>query len=310
MLIFWSICLGFLTTACALRISNISDVAKEKIVINAMKSIVSLSLIGSVPQKVVSSDSEIKSVQEAAAIITKYCTKSLDISRRTGRILYRGTSATQGLSERKLSIGKNSLDYSISSNKITVDSPRGDLVNENTYSNPLSTDYFIALNKEFPLVYKEGDFVTLENGHLATTDTQLASLWGPVVAIFPFDDFYFCTLRHEKTWFNEGWVSRGNNNFLFWKQRDKLQNFVRNELVFNDLDSVESAYSKGSEILFTSHSSMGQYIAIPLQYLGKLLILLNIEPYTTRVKVTRAPAIEVDEVKQRRKPRPQDIIYF
>lgn len=314
MLIVWCICLGMFATTFSLRITNISEVTKERIITTAMKSIVSLSLISFVPQNVVGSDgTEITSVQEAADIITKYCKKSLEISRQTGRVLYRGTSEiqlTKGLTERKLSIGKNSLDNSNSSNRITVDSPRSDLLNENTYNNPLSIDYFTAIDKEFPLVFKQGDYVTLQNGHLATTDSQLASLWGPVVAIFPFDDYYYCTLRHEKTWFNEGWISRGNKNFLFWKQRDKLQSFVRNELVFNDLDSVESAYSKGSEILFTSHSSVGQYIAIPLQYLGKLLLLLNIEPYTTRVKVTRAPVIEVDEVKQRRKPRPQDIIYF
>ena len=202
------------------------------------------------------------------------------------------------------------MDDSNSRNKITIESPRSDLLLEGTYSNPLSTDYFTALSTELSVVFKESDYVTLQNGHIGTADSQLASLWGPVVAIFPVDDFYYCTLKHETTWFNEGWVARGNNNFLFWKQKDELQTFVHNELVFNDLDSVESAYSKGSEILFASNSSLGQYVAIPLQYLGKLLLVLNIEPYTTKVKVTRAPAIEVDEIKQRRKPLPREIIYF
>ena len=71
MLIVWCICLGMFATTFSLRITNISEVTKERIITTAMKSIVSLSLIGFVPQNVVGSDgTEITSVQEAADIIT------------------------------------------------------------------------------------------------------------------------------------------------------------------------------------------------------------------------------------------------
>jgi hypothetical protein len=305
------ICIGFAVATYGMRITSIAGLTKEALISNTMK--VALPLLTLVPQNAVSSDNGVESVQEAADLVSKYCKKSLEISQRTGRVLYRGTNVAQlpqGLAERKLSPGKSSVDNSNLKNKVTIESPRSDLLLQGTYNNPLSTDYFTALDQELSSVYKESDHITLRNGHIATTDSQLASLWGPIVAVFPIDDSYYCTLKHEKKWFNDDWVARGNNNFLFWKQKEKLKRFVRNELVFNNMDSIESAYSKGSEVLFTSNSSLGQYIAIPLQYLGKLLLLLNIEPYTTKVKVTRAPAIEVDEVKQRRKPLPREIIYF
>ena len=55
---------------------------------------------------------------------------------------------------------------------------------------------------------------TPRNGHLATPDILQASLWGPVVSIWPLDNMHYSILATEKAWWRDDWgYLRGTSTY-------------------------------------------------------------------------------------------------
>ena len=54
---------------------------------------------------------------------------------------------------------------------------------------------------------------TPRNGHLASPDILQASLWGPVVSVWPLDSMHYSILATEKAWWRDDWgYVRGRNH--------------------------------------------------------------------------------------------------
>lgn len=93
---------------------------------------------------------------------------------------------------------------------------------------------------------------------------------------------------------------------LFWTNRDKLDGFIRDEVIFNR--NLESALLSEKELLFTSQhvdfdknsdefmdkSYYCEYVAVPLYYEAKLLKLLNINPYSDSLVISTGKSMEID----------------
>lgn len=208
------------------------------------------------------------SCEEAAEFIKSNCTTILTATQSTGRLLYRGST--------------NGIDTAM------LTETEFDLLNKETYSSPIVADYFKYLNIEIQTNY----MLTPSNGHLATSDIISASNWGQPVSVWPLDEgFHYVWLRNELNWWNPDWanpqsLSKGPT---FWRSASLRKEFIRDELRYDN--GLEAALVNNHEVLFGNinlNNSNNKYLIVPLKYESKLCKLLNIVPFSNKIKVARS----------------------
>ena len=139
--------------------------------------------------------------------------------------------------------------------------------------------------------------MTPSNGHIATSDIISASNWGQPVSVWPLEDgLHYAWLRNEINWWNPDWgkpqsTSKGPT---FWRSISLRKEFIREELRYDN--GLEAALINNHEILFgninlnnSSHNNYcNKYLIVPLKYEPKLLKLLNIIPFSNKIKVAKS----------------------
>jgi len=261
------------------------------------------------------------SLEDVAERILRECTQTVSACRNTGQCLYRGTNFSQtsafavkgGFDLEKLDTspfengvfsGTTTSGNSFEARKPSLDNPKPDLLDSATYISPVASDYFKALDDAVvELSNEDGEFrVRPSVGHIATSDVSRASQWGEVISIWPLDKLSYAVLKFEKEWWNDEWCTlQGKRGPMFWRNPDKLSNFLKTEIIFDK--GLEGALSSGSEVLFTSVSPLGAFYTVPLYMVPKLLRLLEIEPFSNKVVIKKSSGgmiLEGGEVKRSR----------
>jgi hypothetical protein len=107
---------------------------------------------------------DLKTIDNAANLISKYCTTTLIACKDVGKLLYRGESV-------QLS-GPHIIATGF------------DLIEEGTYANPVAVDFF----RNSDSAMRERNLpISPSMGHLATSNPLEASKWGSLCSIWPLD---------------------------------------------------------------------------------------------------------------------------
>lgn len=229
------------------------------------------------------------SIEEAANLIRSKCTKILEASRSTGRLLYRGEmpAATKSPYLRSAAF---------------------DLLSSSTYNSTLAADYFRCLDSAMATT---GFPVTPSSGHLAVSDVVIASQWGEPVSVWPMDEgLHYAWLQGQhSSWWNPDWAfPQSAMGPTFWRSTPLLQRFVADQLRYDR--GIEAALANENEVLFGNvvvgedtnsrdkavssrissshdkyHRQCQQFVAIPLRFEPRVLRLLDVIPFSTKPKV-------------------------
>ena len=212
------------------------------------------------------------SVDEAAALILRHCSKIVDAARLTGHVLYRG-EGNEGPQSCRLVFTENT----------------SDLLSNGTYtSNPsAASEFFSSLdgamfaahlksihagqNLSRVLSFQPDSLPSIAErcvrplyAHLATSDIQAASEWGVPVSVWPLDTgLHFAWLRTQSTWWKDEWTAgynappssprrRGSSRTwketpYFWRNPSLLEGFVSSEIKVDV--ALETALYAGKEVL-------------------------------------------------------------
>lgn len=224
------------------------------------------------------------SIEEAANLIRSKCTKILEASRSTGRLLYRGEVPAATYSPY-------------------IRSAAFDLLSSSTYNSTLAADYFRCLDSAMATT---GFPVTPSSGHLAVSDVVVASQWGEPVSVWPMDEgLHYAWLQGQRSWWNPDWAfPQSVMGPTFWRSTPLLQRFVADQLRYDR--GIEAALANENEVLFgnvvgedttsrdTAASLMSpspkyrqcqQFVAIPLRFEPSVLRLLDVIPFSTKPKI-------------------------
>lgn len=220
------------------------------------------------------------SIEEAASLIRSKCTKILNASRSTGRLLYRGEvpAATRSPYMRSAAF---------------------DLLSSSTYNSTLAVDYFGSLDSAMATT---GFPMTPSSGHLAVSDVVVASQWGEPVSVWPMDEgLHYAWLQGQRSWWNPDWAfPQSVMGPTFWRSPPLLQRFVADQLRYDR--GIEAALANENEVLFgnvveeereaasaagisTRKHRCQQFVAIPLRFEPSVLRLLDVIPFSTKPKV-------------------------
>mmetsp|Transcript_15840 Transcript_15840/g.15210 ORF Transcript_15840/g.15210 Transcript_15840/m.15210 type:complete len:388 (-) Transcript_15840:391-1554(-) len=265
------------------------------------------------------SDSEvlvsIENLDIAAAFIVDHCTQILSAVKNSGRCLYRGESSC-GISPVLLS-------------------PDFDLLDPSTYASSVASDYFSTLDTT--MVEQGINSVHPSIGHIGTSNAMKAGEWGPVCSVWPVDALHyaFFSAGEKELWDDEWRTPQCSRGPFFWRDKEKLSQFLTTDVKLTVDVGLEGALSSGREVLFTSKFSdkytftskdkdlpvsikkslkkkvtynvkkdATMYLAIPLLLEAKLLELLGVTPFdptaNENMSVTKPPTMQVDDVRRKK----------
>ena len=258
-------------------------------------------------------------LDEVANIIKDNCKIILNNARISGKLLYRGDG-----DKRNILNNSNNNNNTILNNKVLISNPKSDLLLPDTYDNsPLAVDYFKKLDE---LMIEKKYLVHPGNGHIATSNLYDASDWGEVYSIWPFDNnLHYVWIntgsRNENKFWEVDWgLPQGSRGPLFWKNDELMSKFMNGITYDKDLDEI---MSKSGEIMFTRLTNGKDdkiiqninekyktklklmsplYIAIPIIYDSDIMKLLEIEPFSSEIKImTSTKSMILDDVPISRK---------
>ena len=213
------------------------------------------------------------SVDAASRMILSLCSQTVEASRLTGRILYRGEGEESGesnLERCKLIFIENSTDLTVEGTYVSNPQPAADYFSSldralcSSYTNSLSAqskDLSRLLSfRPGSLPYIADQSVRPKYGHLATSDIQAASAWGIPVSVWPVDvGFHYAWLRTQSDWWQDEWTraasaprsSSARLNWkqpFFWRSPQLLMEFIKSE-VRQDI-ALETALYTGKEVYY------------------------------------------------------------
>ena len=240
-------------------------------------------------------------IKSSAQFIETHCTKILQATKRTGRLLYRGRDSDKS---------------SVKDQSSLVISESSDLLEPDTYGSILAAQYFNTLDQYISthpragLEYfqdneQQSTAARPSNGHIATSSIDEAGKWGAVYSCWPIDEMHYTYLKSYKLFWKDSWgtltTNDGKLSPLFWKDASAFGSFCSRELVIDR--GLEGSLEKGNEVLFTrtmrsSNSDVkGDYLLVPISQEGKLIRELGIEPYGAPTDVkTVVTEVESDEI--------------
>eukprot|EP01036_Dinobryon_divergens_P029251 gene29251-38321_t len=265
------------------------------------------------------------SVDAASRMILSLCSQTVEASRLTGRILYRGEGEESGesnLERCKLIFIENSTDLTVEGTYVSNPQAAADYFSSldralcSSYTNSLSAQSKVLSRllsfRPGSLPYIADQSVRPKYGHLATSDIQAASAWGIPVSVWPVDvGFHYAWLRTQSDWWQDEWTraapaprsSSARLNWkqpFFWRSPQLLMEFIKSE-VRQDI-ALETALYTGKELLFSSGISPGSnplkshlsYITVPLSDEPALLRKLQIVPFDSKAKVSFSKPMDLD----------------